>query len=139
MRLPDWEIRLFGPEGVVEKARNMPFAWGTHDCGLFALGDWVEAVTGANPIDGLAGTYASEDEAMGVIRAHGAQDLESFAALYLTRRPGPQTARRGDIGIAEWKGRRTLMGVCGAHLAGPGERCLQFMPRTKLVVAFEVG
>ena len=46
------------------------FAWGTHDCCLFAA-DWVAAIEGCDPAAAIRGTYKDRRGAMRVIRAHG--------------------------------------------------------------------
>jgi hypothetical protein len=77
------------------------FAWGQHDCMLFAA-DWARELTGHDPANVWRGTYADADGAAAILAAEGgaaaimAQGLHPF---------GWQEAptfdrRRGDIVLA---------------------------------------
>jgi|GEM_PF-1916588 len=137
MRHPDWQNRLLQ---AVEEARPLPHRWGQNDCGLFALMRCFEAVTGErSPIADLAGTYFDEDTAQTLLRELGVEDVEGLAALHLPRHEGPQLARRGDIGVVQWTGGKTLVVVLGPVCAAPGDVCLSFLKRSHLIASFMVG
>jgi hypothetical protein len=132
MRVKRWERRL---QETVERFRALPFDWATNNCSHFA-GCCVEAVTGQNPVSALDGSYTDEAGAMAAIAAHGS-DIEEAAASMFPAQP-PAQARRGDLGIAEVGGRKVLLVILGQFAAGPGPRCLSFVPRTNLTASFRV-
>lgn len=88
-----------------------PFAWGRHDCCLWAA-DAVLATTGRDPADDVRGTYSTAQDALRLLASLGG--LEAVGA-----RAGapiaPLLAAEGDIGLLEVDGRQGL-GVC----IGPG-------------------
>lgn len=124
MRLPDWDVRL---AAFIEARRNMPFAWGTNDCAMFA-GDAVIAITGRDPFADWRGTYECEDSGAmvqggaplgfivdGALRAFGAQPAEVCMA------------QRGDIVMVD-VGNQEACGVClGGGVAVPGIDRLRFV------------
>jgi len=63
-RLPDWRPRLVS---FVNSVRARPFAYGTHDCALFAAGA-VEAMTGVDLAKDWRGAYSSLKEGLHVLR-----------------------------------------------------------------------
>lgn len=81
----------------------LPHRWvwggmGGHDCTTFCA-RWVEEVTEKNPAAGLAGTYATAEEANAIIeRAGGVERLVGarLESLGFSRTTDPQD---GDIGI----------------------------------------
>lgn len=95
-RLPDWRSRL---AAEISAANLRPWAWGSHDCMMFAAGV-VLAVTGED----LAGTYRGRyvDEA-------GARALVPDVAAYvaqLAERQGwpeisPNQAQDGDLALLD--------------------------------------
>lgn len=52
------------------RAGRLGFAWGTHDCMLFAA-DWVCECTGRDPAAAWRGTYTNEAEALALIQDAG--------------------------------------------------------------------
>ncbi len=140
MRKPDWDVRL---AETVNAAIAEPFVWGTHDCGAFALGKCVEAITGVN-LFALYATYSDEAGGLAMMDAHGAADVEAFAALLLPRwtddagENAPQCARRGDVGVVKIHGRKILVVVMGATCSAPGITCLNNIRRSKMIAAFKV-
>lgn len=101
-RLPDWPQRL---AAAIEAARLAPFAWGRHDCALFAL-DCIDAQTGGQIAARFRGTY---DGPLGAAKVFGPAGLLGFAAgiarteglvpvgrVFAQR--GSITCYRGDLG-----------------------------------------
>lgn len=79
MRLYNWESRL---SAYVASISQRGFAWGEHDCALFAAGG-VEAVTGADPARSWRGAYASATGGLRLLRQAGFGDhVACAAALY---------------------------------------------------------
>jgi hypothetical protein len=104
----------------VDASRSTPFAYGKHDCCLWAAG-WIVEATGDDP------------EAI-IDAAGGLRGLVS-----LPERATPRLAQRGDVVLAEHEGRQ-LFGVVigGGWYAAPGLRGLEFRPMSEALVAFEV-
>ena len=108
-RLPDWEQRL---DALVAARMHTPFAWGEHDCCLWAA-DAVQAVTGDDPAHGLRGSYADKRGALRVLGPLGG--LPGAAARGGRQLPEPRFAQAGDIGMVH-DGVRHVLGVCTAGL-----------------------
>lgn len=114
MRREDWPGRL---AAFVEARREMPFAWGAHDCVTMAA-DWIEQATGVDPIADLRGW----DDALSASRT-----IESLGGLKqaVTDRLGAEIpvafAQRGDVVLHDETDRPGL-GVCvGEWFAAPLE------------------
>lgn len=128
MRLPDWPERL---ADLLAERKRTPFAWGSHDCALFAA-DAVNAITGDDPAKNFRG-YDDEREALRII--HGAGGMRGLVDL-------PEKpigfAQRGDVVLALVDGRETF-GVCiGGEYAAPGADGLVFRQMAEVVAVFEV-
>lgn len=70
MRLYNWESRL---ADYLRRVAREDFAWGRHDCALFAAGG-VEAVTGEDPAAAWRGRYATRADGLRLIREAGFAD-----------------------------------------------------------------
>ena len=93
-RRDDWPERL---DAFIRARRARSFAWGQHDCALFAA-DAVEAMTGNDPAAVFRGGYDSAAGALKAIRAAGHADLLSAVSAGLGEPlPSPLYAQRGDI------------------------------------------
>lgn len=108
-RLDLWESRL--AELLGQSARR-PFEWGQFDCCLLAC-DAIKALTGSDPGESYRGRYCDETSAREILDAEGG--VEGIAER-IARERGflpvpPLFAWRGDIALADFRGRRTL-GVC---------------------------
>jgi hypothetical protein len=108
-RVPTRPERL---AALIEARRHTPFAWGTHDCCLFAA-DAVLATTGADPAAEWRGRYDSEAEALELL---GARGLEGTVADAMAAFGAPEcpvlAAQRGDVVLAtsgneRWWGSRS--------------------------------
>ena len=113
-RLHDWQLRL---AALVDQRLATPFAWGSHDCCLFAA-DAVIACTGADLAADLRGSYCSEAEAQAVLASHGG--LIALAAARLGRSVRAELAQPGDIGLVSIEGRPTLALCGGPVFLAPG-------------------
>lgn len=84
-RVPDWRPRLVA---YLEEVRTRPFAYGTHDCALFAAGA-VQAMTGHDLAAEFRGQYASLKEGLKlakgshlqILRQHFESIPTAFAAV----------------------------------------------------------
>jgi hypothetical protein len=136
-RLHDWQERL---AALVTQRLHTPFAWGTHDCVLFAA-DAVHAITGTDPAAAQRGTYATALCAARVIAAHGS--LAGIAAAALGAEVLPLQACAGDVGLvhqAAGGSDRECLAVCtGACWHVPGAAGLVALPLTAAARAWRVG
>ena len=81
MRLYNWESRL---SAYAARVAREGFAWGRHDCALFAAGA-VEAVTGTDPAAAWRGQYRTRAGGMRLIRAAGFADHVAAAESWFPR------------------------------------------------------
>jgi hypothetical protein len=125
-RLPDWPQRL---AALVEARRDAPFAWGRHDCGLFAA-DAVLACTGTDPAAELRGTYATEAEAEAMLAPLGGLYglMRAIEARRGTAMIPPALAQRGDTVMIPVGNELAVGVVLGAEVAVPGPDGLVFLP-----------
>ena len=128
-RVPDWPERL---SAWVEHHRARPFAWGTHDCVLFAAGA-VEAVTGARP---PLPHWGSHEEARSALRE--VRGLRHALDARMPRVPVAQ-AQRGDLLLVAQPG-DPLLAVCvGDKWCAPGEAGLMFGRVLDARMAWRIG
>lgn len=138
MRMENWPKRL---NEVIEAARVQPFAWGSHDCCLFAA-DCALAITGG--VDAAAsyrGTYSTETEAQAIIEAAGGfvALINSAMAAVGWRRCMPRVARRGDIVCHTPAGGSPALGVCvGSQCAFLTASGLRFVALNECQIAWRV-
>lgn len=106
-RLPDWRPRL---SAYLERVRRRPFAYGTHDCTLFAAGA-VEAMTGVDLAVDFRGRYRSLKEGLKLARGSHLDILRrSFAPV------DPAFASVGDIALIGEVGYPALGLFEGQHI-----------------------
>jgi hypothetical protein len=101
-RLPDWEARL---AAYLEPLRLRPFAWGTHDCCIFAAGA-VEAITGVDAMAEFRGHYRTRIGSLRALRRFGAGTLEATLDAKFTP-IAASIAQRGDIVMSSG-----ALGIC---------------------------
>jgi hypothetical protein len=135
-RLPGWEDRLFA---AIEAARGRPYKLGEHDCFRLACAT-VEALTGVNPWEPWAGSYASKREALRRI-AEFAGDFTSAASKFFGCRPERmEFARRGDIcEFVDVDGEQHLGVMLGLYVALLGPQGLHFAPRESCKHFWKIG
>lgn len=132
-RLPDWEDRL---AAFLAERRDMPFAWGSNDCALFATA-CAAAITGEDRAASFRGRYDTREGAALALREIGAGTLvKTMDALFVVKPVG--MAGRGDLVMA-----RGAIGVCigrSAMFVGEeGERAgLVTVPRSEWQKAWAV-
>jgi hypothetical protein len=106
-RTEGWEARL---ARLIERAPNVPFAWGTRDCCLWAA-DGVEALTARDPAASWRGGYDNEEGALRTLRAvlgadvHPSRYIEAMAERIASEIGATESteafARRGDIALLD--------------------------------------
>ncbi|MES2904636.1 MAG: hypothetical protein V4696_10665 [Pseudomonadota bacterium] len=92
MRLRDWEARL---SAFLAERRDMPFAWGSMDCALFATAA-AAAQTGDDRAAEYRGTYTDRKGSAAALRCLGKGTLLRTMDSLFPRCP-PAFARRGDL------------------------------------------
>lgn len=140
MRPLDWPERL---AAMVEEARNKPFAWGSHDCALWAC-SVIAMLTDIDPAESVRGTYQTTVGAVRALRELGGHHLRDVALhladLYDFPEIPPAMAQRGDLVLcpsgAEWP---EALGVClGAKAAITGATRLTFVPMSTALLAWRI-
>jgi len=125
----DWQSRL---AAFLAGRMATPFAWGTHDCCIFAC-DAVLAQTGHDPADGLR-AHRTAQEAAQTLADHG-----GVAAL-ATARLGPEIlptlAAVGDVGLVQVDGRDALAVCAGSFWLAPGASGLASLPHDRALRAW---
>ena len=129
---PHWHQRL---DALVSTSLRLPFAWGVHDCCLFAA-NWVLAATGTDPAADVRGTYSTAAQASALVqRLGGLQALGARAGAAVA----PLLAQAGDVGLVH-DGERDLLAVCtGPHWVAPTRRGLAVLPFNTATLAWRVN
>jgi hypothetical protein len=134
MRYQDWPERL---HKLVADVQNKPFAWGEHDCCLFAAGA-VQELTGIDHAADLRGSYSTVAEAAKILKARGG--VRGIATTALGAEINPKLAQRGDIVLIQTDEHGDTLAVCiGAQCVCPGLETLQRMPMAAAVTAWRVA
>lgn len=130
-RLQNWPEAL---HAYVDACRPKPLDYGTHDCATFAAAA-VQIVTGEDVLGGLM--WSGEKGALRQLEVEGG--LEAAVTSRLGEPIPIEYAQRGDVVLAEMRGRYVL-GVClGDVCAGPGIEQLEFYPTIRALKAWGVG
>lgn len=130
-RLHDWPARL---QAVVTRAHAQRFAWGEHDCVLWAA-DCVQAQTGIDLMARYRGAYSTPKQAYRLLRAEGGL---RGAGDYAGPRIAPAMAAEGDIGLV--RGCRPMLGVMlGGVWMVASTVGLRALPRDAAVMAWGVS
>ncbi len=100
-RPPDWQSRM---AQALKTRRERPFAWGRHDCGLFAC-DIAEAISGVDLAAALRGRYSTRRGAFRALKSFAGGGIETaiekIAKDHGCAEVPPLMAQRGDILLAE--------------------------------------
>lgn len=123
----------------IEAARDKPFAWGSHDCALWAA-DVVRAMTGEDIAAAYRGAYDDERSAREAMLRIDGGGLRAIG----NRAFGPALnnvamAQRGDVALVDVDGREAAGIVAGPRVAVPGPDGLQFAPLDSIVAAWAVA
>ena len=156
MRLEAWPERL---AAFIESRRRRPFAWGEHDCVVFAA-DAVRELTGVDHLSEFRGRYATARAAAKLLRDVG--QLDAAVTARLGPAVAPRAAQRGDVVLLDLSGASAshasaatdasegaermeppgvgaALGIClGAVIAAPGPEGLQFLPLRRVQCAWHV-
>lgn len=107
MRRADWPEIL---AALLARARAAEFAWGEHDCCLFAA-DVVRAITGRDPAAAFRGRYRTRRGAQLALKRYGRGTLLATVTAILGEPVPPLLARRGDVLYMDGP-QGPAMGVC---------------------------
>jgi hypothetical protein len=143
LRLDHWATRGFH-DFLLSRAQA-PFAWGQHDCALFAA-DGVLAITGVDIADDFRGKYSDEASAFAAIAQICGGTTVADAAQYCAAKHGlepwlsPLMAQRGDLVVLEESDRviAGLVHLNGRHVVCAGETGLLRLPLTAVLRAWHV-
>ena len=133
-RTPNWPLRL---TTYLEAARDLPFAWGRHDCATWAF-DLRRDLTGGEDVAALwRGRYSTALGAQRVMRKLGWSDLEAMGRDLLgTPLATPLLAQRGDLVLG---GEDPAFGVCaGARAVFISPAGLVQLPLARCALAWRV-
>lgn len=132
-RVPNWPELL---PMFIEERRDLSFAWGSNDCGLF-FADWILRATGIDRAKRWR-RYKTAKGAAAIVKRLGGMKGLAIAAGLAEKHPG--LAQRGDGVLAVLEGRDTFGVVVGnAMWCGPGSDGLVFRPiNDDVIAAFEV-
>ncbi|WP_336801483.1 DUF6950 family protein [Kaistia sp. MMO-174] len=133
-RIPAWRVAL---HEAIEAQRRLPFAWGEHDCALFAS-DCIRAMTGLDLAMGFRGTYRSAGGAHRALKRAGYADLVSLAAHFFDE-VHPMMAGAGDIAAFDTPEGWALGVVAGERVAVLGPDGLATLDRSSAAKAFRIG
>lgn len=120
----------------IERWRRTPFAWGTHDCGLFAAA-CVEAMTGEDFSAPFRGRYHTAGGAARALRKAGHESVVSLAAS-LFPEIHPSKARAGDLAAISTAEGEALGVVTGPEIAVYAHNGIGAVPLGLAVRAFKV-
>lgn len=132
-RRKDWVHVLLQ---TIEQAKDIPFAWGSQDCALFAA-DCVLAMTGVDFAEEFRGKYNDQEGALRLIRG----DLESVLMSKLGEPLSRRFAGRGDVVLFEaTEGPAVgVVGVKGTNIYAVTEEGLVELPISRALKCWKIG
>jgi hypothetical protein len=134
IRVSCWEQRLWA---AIDAARDLPFAWGHHDCATWAF-DLRRDLTGGEDVAAQwRGRYSTPLGARRIMRKLGWQDIEAMGRDLLgAPLATPLLAQRGDLVLG---GEERAFGVCtGARAAFVSPDGLVQLPLARCALAWRV-
>jgi hypothetical protein len=134
-RLDDWHPRL---QRYLQDIRTVPFAYGTHDCGLFVAGA-VQAMTGKDFAVDYRGRYTTLKGGLKALSKRRFADHVALLDATLFQVP-PAFAALGDIAVIEAAGDIPALGLFeGQHIAVLRPDGLGFVAREAATQAYRVS
>lgn len=131
-RLPDWQARF---AELCEERRSTPFAWGSHDCCLWAA-DCVQAITGNDFAASYRGRYDDAKGAAELLVHAGGVGAIASAALGA---PVPVSrATVGDVVLVQQEGRKALAACNGSAALATGPHGLVSIGMDAALAAWKV-
>lgn len=132
-RLDDWHARL---AAYVYEAGRTPFAYGAHDCALFAAGA-VEAMTGTDLAAGWRGIYRTLAGGLKAVKRAGHADHVALAAHHFAEITVAE-AMPGDLAVVAGPEGPALGVVQGAQVYVATPTGLGLVPLLQAARVFRV-
>lgn len=132
-RHPDWQARLVA---YLHAARLQPFAYGRHDCCLFAA-DAVAAMTGIDIAAPWRGRYTTLRGGIRVLRRSGYRDHVALAAAWFPEVPA-FSAQPGDLAVIATEAGPALGVVQGEAVYVLGPQGLGLVSLLSVTRAFRI-
>jgi hypothetical protein len=130
MRTPGWRDAL---RDLITARAHTPFAWGSHDCMLFAA-DCRFVVTKEDLAAPFRGRYRDRKSALCLIKKFGGSDLEAACEKMMGEASEPLTERDGDTVLIEQALTGKALGVFADEVAViAGEFGLVELPRQSII------
>lgn len=123
MRYSDWQTKL---ANYLRDLRDKPFAWGVHDCALFACNS-VELITGRDPAAPFRGLYNDKRSAYIALKKFAGGGLAETAEKIGINMGFPENApnfqQRGDVALCDNGGEDALgvIDLTGRYVMIAGE------------------
>lgn len=133
MKRETWKADL---RSYLAAQADVPFAYGSADCGAFA-GGAIEAMTGENPHTAVAGKYKTMRGALRALKRLGHEDHIAYAASVLDE-INPLYAQFGDVAVVDSPEGPALGVVIGAHIEIRTPEGRGVVPLTDAVRAFRI-
>jgi uncharacterized protein YfaT (DUF1175 family) len=132
MKRYDWTKRLFD---VVAAHKHATFAWGKHDCCLFAA-RCVDAMCETNYEAALKKKYKGQRSAAKYIASFGS--IEAAVKSWLGNSQKAAFTQRGDVVLFDNEGQQAL-GIClGREIISTGETGLVSVSMDKAICSWAV-
>jgi hypothetical protein len=132
-RRDNWTGHL---NAYLEARRSMPFAWGVHDCCMFAA-EGVQAVVVMDHASGFRGRYKTSRGAANILRRFRGDVANIPPAMGLERIP-VGLASRGDVVCHPFDGRNALGLCCGLQSAFAAANGLVFVETLACTAAWRI-
>lgn len=144
-RIQHWATR--GYHEFLKNRAHIPFAWGAHDCALFAA-DGIEVITGVDIATDFRGKYHDEASALEAIKAIANGETVADAAAWCAAKHGlpelkhPLRAQRGDLIVYKDPGTKQLVSglvhLNGRHIVAAGPDGLKRISISQVLRAWHV-
>jgi len=144
-RTQHWATREY--HTFLHERRSQPFAWGKHDCCLFAA-DGIKAFTGTDIASDFRGKYNDQASALTAIHSiTGGGRTVADAAAWVAKKHGltewkhPLMAQRGDLAVAKNGDGSMIVGLIhlnGRHIVTVGEKGSLRLPISSILRAWHV-
>lgn len=130
MRYSDWQTRA---ANFIITHREKPFAWGEHDCALFAC-NFIQAITGTDPAVAFRGKYDDKRSAYVALKNFAGGGLAATVEKICAELRYPENAlnfhQRGDVALCDQCGEDALgiIDLSGQSVIIAGEQGVVALP-----------
>lgn len=136
MRFEDWPTRL---DAFLESRKQTAFAWGEHDCCLFAC-DAIQTITGVDLAADYRGKYSTAKEALDLMGEEDIGDMMTrIGAQHGVVEVPVAYAQRGDAVLVEHEHEALgIVALSGVDVWVPGELFLVRAPIETVLRAWKI-